>query len=90
MNIDLIIAVWCLRVVSVVGIVVATVALIMACLNYVYHSGKHAATFCAYLYRRSKPMHDDLAAALDRELRLRKILDNVRVKYGNDAVKDDE
>jgi len=90
MNIDLIIAAWCLRVVSVIGIVVATIALVMACLNYVYHSGKHAAAFCAYLYRRGKPIHDDLAAALDRELRLRKALDNVRVKYGNGAMEDDE
>jgi hypothetical protein len=32
----------------------------------------------------------DLVAALDRELRLRKTLDNVRVKYGNEAVEDDE
>lgn len=90
MNIDLIIAVWCLRVVSVAGIVVATVALVMACLNYVYHSGKHAAAFCYYLRKRGKPIHDDLVAALDRELRLRKTLDNMRAKYGNEAVEDDE
>ena len=32
----------------------------------------------------------DLVAALERELRLRKTLDNVRVKYGNDAVRDEE
>ena len=32
----------------------------------------------------------NLMAALDRELRLRKTLDNVRVKFGNEAVEDDE
>lgn len=87
---DVLVAVWCLRIVGVIGVVTIAVALVVACLNYVYHSGKHAAAFCAYLYRRGKPMHDDLAAALDRELRLRKTLDNVRAKHGNEAVEDDE
>jgi hypothetical protein len=32
----------------------------------------------------------DLVAALERELRLQKALDNVRVKFGNDAVRDEE
>lgn len=35
-------------------------------------------------------LNRDLTAALERELRLRKVLDNVRVKYGNEAVEDDE
>lgn len=87
---DVLVAVWCLRIVGVIGVVTIAVALVVACLNYVYHSGKHAAAFCAYLYRRGKSMHDDLAAALDRELRLRKTLDNVRAKHGNEAVEDDE
>jgi hypothetical protein len=54
MSVDVAIATWCLRVVGVVGVVTISVVIAMACLNYVYHSGKHAAAFCLYLSRRNR------------------------------------
>lgn len=91
MSIDVVIAVWSLRIVGVVGVVAISVVIAMACLNYVYHSGKHATVFFKYLVaRRGKNTDAALVAALGRELKLLKTLDNVRVKFGNEAVEDSE
>lgn len=54
MQIDVIIAVWCLRLIGVIGMITITTVLVVGCLNYIYHSGKHAAGFFRYLVERRK------------------------------------
>ena len=60
--------------------------MVAQCIVHVYFCGIRADISIELASRLST----DLSAALDRELRLRKTLDNVRAKYGNEAVEDDE
>jgi hypothetical protein len=60
--------------------------MVVQCMIHVYFCGKRTDVSIKLASR----LATDLSAALDRELRLRKTLDNVRAKYGNEAVEDDE
>lgn len=46
---EIAIAVWCVRIMGTCAVIALATAAVSACMNYIYHEGKHMKAFCEYL-----------------------------------------